>query len=76
MVRSDYPATKAVSVPVYTNAVIPAHDRNGHPDGNGVKYDYYLSNALDESAEELAGVIAGYVYHSTFTLLPQSSSRA
>ena len=27
------------------------------PDGKGVKYDYYLSNALNESAEELARVI-------------------
>jgi len=27
------------------------------PDGDGIKYDYYLSNALDESAEELARVI-------------------
>ena len=27
------------------------------PDGAGVKVDYYLSNALDESAEELARVI-------------------
>jgi len=27
------------------------------PDGNGVKYDYFLSNALDESPEELARVI-------------------
>ena len=27
------------------------------PDGKGVKYDYYLSNALDESLEELARVI-------------------
>jgi hypothetical protein len=29
------------------------------PDGNGVKYDYYLSNALDESLDELARVILG-----------------
>ena len=29
------------------------------PDGNGVKYDYYLSNALDVSLEELARVILG-----------------
>jgi SRSO17 transposase len=29
------------------------------PDGKGVKYDYYLSNALNESAEELARVIVG-----------------
>ena len=27
------------------------------PDGNGVKYDYYLSDALEESPEELARVI-------------------
>jgi len=27
------------------------------PEGNGVKYDYYLSNALDASPEELARVI-------------------
>jgi hypothetical protein len=27
------------------------------PDGNGVKYDYFLSNALDESSEELSRVI-------------------
>ena len=27
------------------------------PDGNGVKYDYFLSNALDEAPEELARVI-------------------
>jgi len=27
------------------------------PDGNGVKYDYYLCNALDETVEELARVI-------------------
>ena len=27
------------------------------PDGDGVKYDYYLSNALDEPVEELARVI-------------------
>jgi SRSO17 transposase len=27
------------------------------PDGNGVKYDYYLSNALDVSLDELARVI-------------------
>ena len=29
------------------------------PDGNGLKYDYYLSNALDASLEELARVILG-----------------
>jgi SRSO17 transposase len=29
------------------------------PDGNGVKYDYYLSNALDSSLDELARVILG-----------------
>jgi SRSO17 transposase len=29
------------------------------PDGNGLKYDYYLSNALDASFEELARVILG-----------------
>jgi SRSO17 transposase len=29
------------------------------PDGNGLKYDYYLSNALDASSEELARVILG-----------------
>jgi SRSO17 transposase len=29
------------------------------PDGTGVKYDYYLSNALDASLEELARVILG-----------------
>jgi len=27
------------------------------PDGNGVKYDYYLSNVMNESVEELARVI-------------------
>jgi SRSO17 transposase len=29
------------------------------PDGDGVKYDYYLSNAFDESLGELARVILG-----------------
>jgi hypothetical protein len=29
------------------------------PNGNGLKYDYYLSNALDASLDELARVILG-----------------